>query len=190
MASQDLPAQDFSADADPLEIGAPEMAWSQAWQVPVLLLGLGMLLIGVYFALPRYSVPDFQGVLDDIEVHLLAGELEQAESKLNDMRQDELYPEFADDKIKAHAQQLYGDLFFRQIDKAVWQGITTSVGLSNLNKIRQHYRDAEKLGQDLPAPALRRYAQTLAALVKMKPHLRSSTRCQRVWTCRVTNGST
>ncbi|MGB1124819.1 MAG: tetratricopeptide repeat protein [Phycisphaeraceae bacterium] len=164
MASQDLPAQDFSVDTDPLEIGAPEMAWSQAWQVPVLLLGLGMLLIGVYFALPRYSVPDFQGVLDDIEVHLLAGELEQAESKLNDMRQDELYPEFADDTIKAHAQQLYGDLFFRQIDKAVWQGITTSVGLSNLNKIRQHYRDAEKLGRDLPAPALRRYAQTLAAL--------------------------
>lgn len=164
MASQDLPAQDFSADTDPLEIGVPEMAWSQAWQVPVLLLGLGMLLIGVYFALPRYSVPDFQGVLDDIEVHLLAGELEQAESTLNDMREDELYPEFADDAIKAHAQQLYGDLFFRQIDKAVWQGITTSVGLSNLNKIRQHYRDAEKLGRDLPAPALRRYAQTLAAL--------------------------
>ena len=164
MASQDLEVQDLSADNDPLDIGASELAWSQAWQIPVLLLGLGLLLIGVYFALPRYSVPDYQAVLDDVEVHLLAGELEQAEAKLAAMTKDELYQELADDAVKAHAMQLYGDLYFRQIDKSVWQGITTPVGTANLNTIRQHYRDAEKLGRDLPPPALRRYAQTLAAL--------------------------
>ena len=150
MASQDLEVQDISADTDALDIGASELAWSQAWQIPVLLLGLGLLLIGVYFALPRHSVPDYQGVLDDVEVHLLAGELEQAEDTLNKMTADELYSEFTDDAIKAHTQQLYGDLFFRQIDKSVWQGITTPVGTANLNKIKQHYRDAEKLGRDLP----------------------------------------
>lgn len=164
MASQDLDIQDLSADTDPLDIGASELAWSQAWQIPVLLLGLGLLLIGVYFALPRYSVPDFPGVLADVEIHLLAGELDQAERKLNDMRSDDLYEEFSDDNTKAHALQLYGDLFFRQIDKSVWQGITTPVGTANLNKIRQNYRDSEKLGRELPPPALRRYAQTLAAL--------------------------
>jgi tetratricopeptide (TPR) repeat protein len=164
MSSQDLQVDDFSSESDSLAIGAPEMAWSQAWQIPVLLLGLGLLLIGVYFALPRYSVPDYQGVLEDVEVHLLAGELEQAEAKLNKMSTDELYAEFADESVKAHAEQLYGDLFFRQIDKSVWQGITTSVGVANLNKIRQNYREAEKLGRELPPPALRRYAQTLSAL--------------------------
>lgn len=164
MATQDLEVQDLSADTDPLDIGAQELAWSQAWQIPVLLLGLGLLLIGVYFALPRYSVPDYQGVLEDVEVHLLAGELEQAEGKLKKIKADEYYEEFADDAVKAHALQLYGDLFFRQIDKSVWQGITTPVGIANLNRIRQNYRDSEKLGRDLPPPALRRYAQTLAAL--------------------------
>lgn len=164
MASEDFEMQDLSADVDPLDIGASELAWSQAWQIPVLLLGLGLLLIGVYFALPRYSVPDFPGVLADVEVHLLAGELEQAEEKLGKISEDELFPEFSDDAVKAHLQQLYGDLFFRQIDKSVWHGITTPVGTANLNKIKQNYREAEKLGRDLPPPALRRYAQTLAAL--------------------------
>jgi tetratricopeptide (TPR) repeat protein len=164
MANDDFSVRDLSADADPLEFGASEMAWSQAWQIPVLLLGLGLLMIGVYFALPRYSVPDFQGVLDDVEVHLLAGELELAEQKLDTMREDPLYAELTGDAEKAHAEQLYGDLFFRQIDKSVWQGITTPVGIANLQKIKQNYREAEKLGRDLPPPALRRFAQTLAAL--------------------------
>ncbi|MEM9109598.1 MAG: tetratricopeptide repeat protein [Planctomycetota bacterium] len=172
MASQDLPVQDLSADADALDIGAPELAWSQAWQIPVLLLGLGLLLLGVYFALPRYSVPDYNKVLQDVEVHLLAEELEQAEQTLNKMAADEFYSELADDATKAHAEQLYGDLFFRQIDKSVWQRITTAVGEANLNKIRQRYRESEKLGRDLPPPALRRYAQTLAALGEDEAALR------------------
>ncbi|MEM6258336.1 MAG: tetratricopeptide repeat protein [Planctomycetota bacterium] len=172
MASQDLPIQDLSADADALDIGASELAWSQAWQIPVLLLGLGLLLLGVYFALPRYSVPDYNKVLQDVEVHLLAEELEQAEQTLNKMAADEFYSELADDATKAHAEQLYGDLFFRQIDKSVWQRITTAVGEANLNKIRQRYRESEKLGRDLPPPALRRYAQTLAALGEDEAALR------------------
>ncbi|MBX2852187.1 MAG: tetratricopeptide repeat protein [Phycisphaeraceae bacterium] len=164
MTSEDLQVENLSAESDPLEIAASELAWSQAWQIPVLLLGLGLLLIGVYFALPRYSVPDYQGVLEDVEVHLSAGELEQAELKLVTMSEDDLYKKLAEDPVKAHTQQLFGDLFFRQIDKSVWQGITTPIGIANLSKIKQRYREAEKLGRDLPPPALRRYAQTLAAL--------------------------
>lgn len=164
MASQDLQVEDLSTDTDSIEIGASELAWSQAWQIPVLLLGLGMLLIGVYFAVPTFDPPDYPGVLADVEVHLLAEELGLAEQKLDAMREDPLFEEFGNDQIASHMQQLYGDLRFRQIDKRVWQGITTSVGTANLSKIRQHYRDSEKLGRDLPPPALRRYAQTLAAL--------------------------
>lgn len=161
MASEDL-SKDPGHDS--IEIGAPELAWSQAWQIPVLLLGLGLLMIGVYFALPRYSVTDFPKLLEEIEVHLLAEELEQAELKLEAVQADPMFAEHAGKAVEAHIQQLYGDLFFRQIDKRVWQGITTEAGIANLNKIRQHYRDAEKFGRDLPPPALRRYAQTLAAL--------------------------
>lgn len=175
MASEDIQVEDLSADVgtDSIEIGASELAWSQAWQIPVLLLGLGLLLIGVYFALPRYSVPDYPGVLADVEVHLLAEELEQAEQKLDLMFEDPMFVELGRESTKAHLQQLYGDLRFRQIDKRVWQGITTPVGTANLSKIRQHYRDAEKLGRDLPPPALRRYAQTLAALGEVESALKT-----------------
>jgi len=164
MASEDFQSGDLSADMDSIEFGPQEVAWSQAWQIPVLLLGLGLLLIGVYFALPRYSMPDYEGVLSDVEVHLHAEELEQAKQRLADMQVDPLFEELADDAIRAHMHQLYGDLFFRQIDKHVWQGITTPVGKENLQKIQRHYHQSERLGRDLPAPALRRYAQTLAAL--------------------------
>ena len=166
MASDTLQPEDMldPIGSDSIEVGAAELAWSQAWQIPVLLLGLGLLVIGVYFALPRYSVPDYPGVLADVEVHLQARELEQAEDKLDKMLGDPQLNQFAKEADRAHMWQLYGDLRFRQIDKRVWQGITTAVGQENLKSIAGHYRKAERLGRRLPPPALRRYAETLAAL--------------------------
>ncbi len=149
---------------DGIEVGAAELAWSQAWQLPVLLLGLGLLVIGVYFALPRYSTPDFPRILADVEVLLKEDKLEQAETKLDKVAEDPLFNQTADDPLKGQLWQLYGDLRFRQIDKGVWRGITTPVGIENLKQIASHYREAEKLGRDMPDAALRRYAQTLAAL--------------------------
>lgn len=153
-------------DGDSIEVGAAELAWSQAWQLPVLLLGLGLLVIGIYFALPRYSEPDFPGTLSDIAVHIKNDQLEQAEDKLNTLNDDPVFQKTAGEKNKGHMAQLYGDLKFRQIDKSVWRGITTSIGLKNLEAIEAHYRDAESKGRELPTPALRRYAETLAALGK------------------------
>jgi len=163
--ADDTIQQDAAGDgSDSIEVGAPELAWSQAWQIPVLLLGLGLLVIGVYFALPKYSVPDYPGVLSDVEVHLKAGELEQAEAKLTKLEADPLFKQKAGDKLKAHKEQLFGDLLFQQIDKRVWQGITTQAGKENLQLIRSRYHKAEQMGREMPPPALRRYAQTLAAL--------------------------
>lgn len=149
---------------DLIEVGAAELAWSQAWQLPVLLLGLGLLAIGFYFALPRYSEPDYPGMLAVIEVHLSEDELEQAKDKLDTLAADERFNKSADSPMKGHVAQLYGDLMFRQIDKRVWRGITTATGLDNLDKIAGKYREAEQLGRELPPLALRRYAQTLAAI--------------------------
>ncbi|MGB0767553.1 MAG: tetratricopeptide repeat protein [Phycisphaeraceae bacterium] len=169
MADRDLDSTDlsadFSSDLDTIEVGAGEVAWAQAWQIPVLMLGLGLLLLGVFFALPRFPDPNYPGVLADVEVHLLAEELELAEQKLDKMTsEDPHYQELATQATKAHTWQLYGDLRFRQIDKSIWQGIATPVGMDNLKTIQHHYRKAEQLGRALPPPAMRRYAQTLAAL--------------------------
>lgn len=166
MVSDARHSDDYPPPPDSIEVGAVEMAWSQAWQIPVLLLGLGLFVIGAFFAVPRYSAPDYPGVLNDVAVHLDKLELEQAEEKLDTLLADPVFNEKADDALKAHVWQLYGDLRFQQIDKRVWQGITTEVGQENLGTIASHYRDAERLGRELPVPALRRYAETLAALGK------------------------
>ncbi|MFN3166339.1 MAG: hypothetical protein ACE37H_04660 [Phycisphaeraceae bacterium] len=163
MASDAIQPDEFET-SDAIEVGAPELAWSQAWQLPVLLLGLGLLVIGVYFALPRYAEPDYPGVLADIEAHLKANELEQAEQKLDALSADERFEQAVNDATKGHVHQLYGDLRFRQIDKRVWRGITTPTGKENLQQIAGHYRRADRLGREMPTPALRRYAETLAAL--------------------------
>lgn len=153
-----------TATADSIEVGAPELAWAQAWQIPVLLLGLGVLVIGLYFAIPDYMPPDFPGVLADVEVHLKASELELAETKLEKLAADPRFNETASDELKAHKLQLLGDLYFYQIDKRVWQGIATPTGQENLGQIRAQYLNATRLGRELPPLALRRYAQTLVAL--------------------------
>jgi len=79
------------------------------------------------------------------------------------MRVDPVFVEKAGDDLKGHLNQLYGDLRFRQIDKKVWQGITTAVGMQNLDTIESYYRRSERLGWKMPDASLRRYAQTLAA---------------------------
>ena len=163
MASDAIQPDDLQP-TDTIEVGAAELAWAQAWQLPVLLLGLGLLVIGVYFALPRYSEPDFPGVLADVEVHLQEQELELAEQKLDKVANDPLFKDSASDELEGHLFQLYGDLRFRQIDKKVWRGITTPVGRENLQTIADQYRKAERLGREMPNAALRRYAETLAAL--------------------------
>ena len=164
MADDAVQPEDAVTGDASIEVGAPELAWSQAWQVPVLLLGLGLLVIGVYFAVPRYSEPDYPGILSDIEVRLKSEELELAETKLKKLNNDPVFMKTAPDELEAHMWQLFGDLTFRQIDKHVWRGITTSVGQDNLQKIKAHYHKAEQMGRQLPPPALRRYAQTLAAM--------------------------
>lgn len=163
-ASGDASVDDPARSSDSIEVGAPELAWAQAWQIPVLLLGLGLLVIGVYFALPRYDKPDIPGVMADIEIHIKAQELEQAELKLVKLKEDPYFVEFADDKAKGRMWQLYGDLRFHQIDKRVWQGITTEIGRENLQHIESNYRMAQRMGWELPNGSLRKYAETLAAL--------------------------
>ena len=163
MASDAIQTDDLPTD-DAIEVGASELAWSQAWQLPVLLLGLGLLVIGVYFALPRYSEPDYPKALTQIEKHLQANELEQAQAKLDLLDSDEHFNKTVGNATKGHLSQLYGDLRFQQIDKRVWRGISTPVGQENLKVIAEHYHNADRLGREMPTPALRRYAETLAAM--------------------------
>ncbi|MEM9414052.1 MAG: hypothetical protein AAGA29_01070 [Planctomycetota bacterium] len=153
-----------AGDAGEIEVGAPEMAWAQVWQMPVLLLGLGLLAVGVYFALPKYVPLDYDKELAKIESLVTKNRLEEAEGRLDKLAESSAFVDAVDDPVEGYYWQLYGDLRFRQMDTRVWQGITTQAGQENLAQIVEHYRSAQKLGRELPGNALWRYAQTLAAM--------------------------
>ncbi|XAL99019.1 tetratricopeptide repeat protein [Phycisphaeraceae bacterium D3-23] len=151
-------------DAGEIEVGAPEMAWSQVWQMPVLLLGLGLLAVGVYFALPKYVPMDYDKELAKIESLVTKNRLEEAEGRLVKLGETDDFVEAVPDPVEGYYWQLYGDLRFRQMDTRVWQGITTQAGQENLGQIVEFYRKAQKLGRAMPGSALWRYAQALAAM--------------------------
>ncbi|MFI4862164.1 MAG: tol-pal system YbgF family protein [Phycisphaerales bacterium JB063] len=151
-------------DAAEIEVGAPEMAWSQVWQMPVLLLGLGLLAVGVYFALPKYVPMDYDKELAKIESLVTKNRLEEAEGRLIALSETDDFVEAVDDPVEGYYWQLYGDLRFRQLDTRVWQGITTEAGQENLGQIVEFYRKSQKLGHEMPGSALWRYAQALAAM--------------------------
>lgn len=169
MASNTAQSDDFSGDA--IEVGTSELAWSQAWQVPVLLFGLGLLTVGLYLALPRMNVPDYDKSLAAIDAKIQANQLELAEEDLDALGEDELFKTSAGNERLGHYWRLYGDLRYRQLDDRVWQGITTRVGMDNLRQVIGHYEDADRLGHELPVSALRRFAQALAALGEDKAAL-------------------
>jgi len=154
----------LNQDADAIEVGASEMAWSQVWQVPVLLLGVGLLAVGVYFALPKYVPTDYEAKLASAEALVVKNRQEEAEAALTALAEDTNFESSVPEPTMGHYWQLYGDLRYRQMDDHVWQGITTEVGRENLSRIADHYRQAQKLGRQLPPMALWRYAQVLAAL--------------------------
>jgi len=151
---------------DSLEMGAPEMAWSQVWQVPALLLGLGLLAVGVYLALPKIIPPDYDKDLAQIDAQIQQNQLSDAEENLDLLKSSVEFERNAGKERIGRMWQLYGDLRFNQIDQQVWQGITTPTGLENLKQITTYYAAADDHGWEMPSAAIRRYAEALAALGK------------------------
>lgn len=157
--------------SDAIEVGTAELAWSQAWQVPVLLFGLGLLTVGLYLALPRFNAPDYEKTLATIDVKIQANELELAEQDLKALGDDDLFESSVGDQWRGYYWRLYGDLRFRQLDDRIWQGITMPVGQENLRQVISYYEKSDRLGHEMPVVALRRYAQALAALGEDKAAL-------------------
>ena len=158
----DKPVASTSMNEDP--------AWSQVWHLPVLLLGLGLLVVGVYAALPGRAKHDFPVALDDVGLYLQARNLEKAELKLEEIQQQiDLSPE-ATDRDRARYWQYWGDLVYMQNHENMHLG--TEGAQKNNRIVIERYENAETFGDyRLSGASLRRYAQTLLALGQEKEAL-------------------
>jgi len=142
-----------------------DVLWSQVWQLPVLLLGLGLLVIGVYVAMPGGEADDFAGLLENVDLLVKNNRLEEAETILD----QELMPRIheAGRGDKAYFWQLFGDLTFEKLYKTGVIGRDGVVAAEPIyQKIVGYYGNARKAGRELTGPSLRNYIRSLVAIGK------------------------
>lgn len=161
--SPDLPP-DNSLDMSSSSGASQEVLWSQVWQLPVLLFGLGLLVIGVYLSLPGGDPDNFHGRLADAELLLDKDRLEEAEvvlveikDRMNEAPVSEL----------GYFWQLYADLNFEKLYKSGLVGREDVQGtLPTYERIVQYYSSAKESGRELAGRSLRHYVMSLVALGK------------------------
>ena len=157
----DTAVEDSSPD-EPMSYtpGSGTPHWTQNWQIPVLLLGTVMLVMGAILAWPSNIPTNYDDALDSVQAFLRANELESAQSKLQ-MDQLVMDADEAPDRIRGRYWQLWGDLIYKQI-KA--QNIASR---TNLNKVVSHYARSDTYDFPFDGEHLSRWAQTLVQLNRM-----------------------
>lgn len=138
-----------------------EASWSQVWHLPVLILGLGLFLLGIYVAMPEAEQSDFPGALDDAARYLAAGNLDEAQRRL-----EEIQPHIdeAPEVSRARMWQYWGDLNYQQLQRRAPSSAGTEAARRTNQQIITYYNRARELGRTLDSRSVRRYAQTLVAL--------------------------
>lgn len=151
----EAPAQPVPRQSDP--------SWSQVWHLPVLLIGLVLLVVGVYQMLPGGPNHDFVGALDQAAMSMRVNELDDAEQKLEEI-QEQIHtaPDVSEHDI-ARFWQYWGDLVYLQNRDVMFAG--TRIVDDNNRSVLTHYERAEATdGYVLSEDALRRKAAVLLAL--------------------------
>ncbi len=159
--------------------GAVDQAgWAQLWQVPALLMGLGLFALGVWLVYPTSEVPDFEGVLRDADALVRAESAEsltQAQDKLELVRAGlELHPP-ADPKelqdVRGRYWQYSGDVAYLQQSQAQLVPVDTKTRRKNLQLVLDHYDKAQSAGRELDGRSMRYKAFSLVSLDREKDAL-------------------
>jgi tetratricopeptide (TPR) repeat protein len=139
-----------------------DVLWSQVWQLPVLLFGLGLLVIGVYLALPGRDPDRFHERLADAELLLESDKLEDAKTALDEVK---VRIHEAPTPEKDYFWRLYADLNFLQLYKT---GVVGREGVDaavpTYERIVEYYGNAQANGRELTGQSLRHYIRSLVAL--------------------------
>ncbi len=149
------------ASYPPISADSP---WSAVWQLPALLLGMGLLALGVWAAMPSHEPPNVDGVLDDVSLYLEADNHEEAQAKLELVQAE---PDLATPTQLGRMYALYGDLNYRQLNKTNVPFVEPKVVHATRQKIVAYYRQSEEeraSGYRLTARQLERLAETLVDL--------------------------
>lgn len=142
-------------DDDAGDSAREERSWSQIWQLPVLLIGLGLFIVGVYFALPEKKQDDFPSALEAVSKYIAAEELTTAYQMLKDIEKHMVRATVPD---QARYEELFGDLVFHQ------QKAAKSDDAVNQELMLGYYRQSSQLGRPLDDLRLQRMAEALVSL--------------------------
>jgi tetratricopeptide (TPR) repeat protein len=143
-----------------------DMLWSQVWQLPVLLFGLGLLLIGVYMALPGQDPDDFHGRLANAKQLIDNNKLDEAEAVLVEVK-ERMNEVQAPASEEGYFWQLYADLNFERLYKTGVVGRHgVEAALPTYEKIVAYYGNAQEKGREVTGLSLRYHVLSLVALGK------------------------
>lgn len=131
------------------------ISWAQIWQMPTLVAGLGLLVLGVYLGLPKKESNDFAGALAQVEAMFEANELDQAYQHLAQIAE---YIGGEEIKHQAHHAMLMGDQIYLKQYEENWSEP------KNYELVIGYYRKAQEWGREMSAVQLQRWADTLISL--------------------------
>ncbi len=135
--------------------------WSQVWHLPVLILGVGVFLVGLWLAAPRTEPFDHTQHLDETATALTASNLDEAERIL-----DHIEPHLATaaEHELARYWQHRADLLFQRRQRQYARPADTPAWRQINQQIVRYYHRAEEAGRELDPRSLRRLAETLVHL--------------------------
>ena len=136
-------------------------AWSQVWQLPVLLLGMGVLTAGVWVAMPQRGELQIGESLDEAGQYIAAGNYEDAASRL-EMLSAPLAG--AEEELQARYQQYLADVRYGRLAEAGLIDVASPTTHDELEAVASGYGRSREMGRSLPAAALSRWARALVAL--------------------------
>jgi len=139
----------------PMDPEGPE-GWSQVWQMPVLLLGLAMVALGVYWAMPQPEENQFTEALHEVALYLKARNLDEAQAMLNEHL--EPFIDQAPALDVATYYLMWADLVYLQQEVHQWDK------RENHERVLGYYKKAEDGGLSLGPTQLQRLAETYVAL--------------------------
>lgn len=137
------------------DTGTPH--WSQNWQLPALLLGIGMLVTGYILAKPSAEPTNYDAALDSVQAYLRANDLDSAQGKL---ARDKPFMDTDNTptRIRGRYWLLWGDLIYKQVQT---RDIPST---DNFNKIVACYTRANDYEYAFDGEHLSRWASTLVWL--------------------------